>query len=177
MYVPNFFIVIYVPNFLIVMYVPFPVFCVLFVCKCLLYYCHRVSIQLQLNISSSSSPPNPCFSWYIFDEYIHKIRTEFFLNISYRKFRLQTSRFLQPSSMNLKRVWNCVYRFEHRRQSWNGVLRPSMGRLHVCRTVALPFILPAATLIPLLVRQWFDWTSSCLHLNTWPHFDGTFTHR
>ena len=39
---------------LIVMYVPFSVFCfivlfcVLFVCKCVLYYCHRVSTQLQL---------------------------------------------------------------------------------------------------------------------------------
>jgi hypothetical protein len=40
----------YVPNFLIVMYVPFSVFCVLFVCKCVLSYCHRVSTQLQLNI-------------------------------------------------------------------------------------------------------------------------------
>jgi hypothetical protein len=42
----------------IVPYVPFWVFflivllCVLFVCKCVLYYCYRVSTQLQLtNIS------------------------------------------------------------------------------------------------------------------------------
>ena len=39
---------------LVVMYVPFWIFCfivffcVLFVCKCVLYYCHRVSTQLQL---------------------------------------------------------------------------------------------------------------------------------
>jgi hypothetical protein len=38
------------------MYVPFCVFClivlfcVLFVCKCVLYYCHQVSTQLQLYI-------------------------------------------------------------------------------------------------------------------------------
>jgi hypothetical protein len=32
------------------MYVPFSVFCVLFVCKCVLFYCHRVSTQLQLYI-------------------------------------------------------------------------------------------------------------------------------
>ena len=44
----------------IVMYVLFCVFCfivlfcVLFVCKCVLYYCHRVSTQLQLKNTSIS---------------------------------------------------------------------------------------------------------------------------
>jgi hypothetical protein len=32
------------------MYIPFSVFCVLFVCKCVLFYCHQLSTQLQLNI-------------------------------------------------------------------------------------------------------------------------------
>jgi hypothetical protein len=35
----------------IVIYVSLSVFCVLFVCKCVLYYCHQVLSQLQLKIN------------------------------------------------------------------------------------------------------------------------------
>jgi len=34
-----------------VLFVSIVLFFVLFVCKCVLYYCHRVVTQLQLNIS------------------------------------------------------------------------------------------------------------------------------
>ena len=55
---------------LTVMYVPFWVFCfmvlfcVLLLCNCVLYYSHRVPIQLQLtNISSSSSSSKNKWQW------------------------------------------------------------------------------------------------------------------
>jgi len=41
-----------IPNFCVVLcIVCFVSFSVFFVCKCVLYYCHRVATQLQLNIS------------------------------------------------------------------------------------------------------------------------------
>jgi FlaA1/EpsC-like NDP-sugar epimerase len=44
--------------FLFIMYVPFSVFCVLFVCKCVLLFCPRVSTQLQLQINNSNNNDN-----------------------------------------------------------------------------------------------------------------------
>jgi hypothetical protein len=48
-------------------------FCVLFLCKCVLYYCHPVSAQLQLTNISNTDMPNPCTlnnEKYIFKKFI-----------------------------------------------------------------------------------------------------------
>jgi hypothetical protein len=49
-----------------VLFVFFLSFCVLFVCKCVLYYCHRVTTQLQLiNISYTRGCIDTiCLSWW-----------------------------------------------------------------------------------------------------------------
>jgi hypothetical protein len=44
--------------FVIVMCIPSSVFRVLFVCKCVLYYCHRMSTQLQLNNNNNNNNNN-----------------------------------------------------------------------------------------------------------------------
>jgi hypothetical protein len=41
--------------FLIFTCAPSSVFCVLFVCQCVLYYCHRLSTQLQLNNNNNNT--------------------------------------------------------------------------------------------------------------------------
>jgi hypothetical protein len=56
---------------LIVMYIPFWVFCfivlfcVLFVCKCVLHYCHQASTQLQLNIPCHIISILQCWGWFV----------------------------------------------------------------------------------------------------------------
>jgi hypothetical protein len=52
-----------------VLFVLIVMFCVLFVCKRVLYYCHRVSTQLQLNISYQYSGTDcPFLHWGLFNK-------------------------------------------------------------------------------------------------------------
>jgi hypothetical protein len=61
---PNYWIVLFYVLFVLFVSI---MFYVLFVCKCVLYYCHRVSTQLQLNMSYHINPLSPELNhiWYL----------------------------------------------------------------------------------------------------------------
>jgi hypothetical protein len=78
-------------------------FCVLFVCKCVLYYCHRVSTHLQLtNISTSMY--NECMKRDIFSNLMIIIPT-IIRKLSYRQVCLSVSLSL---TVTLKLTVNCT---------------------------------------------------------------------
>jgi hypothetical protein len=58
------------------MYIPFSVFCVLFACVCVLFYCRRMTTQLQLNICIKS--------------YFHALKTDTVLPSTADKYEKQS---------------------------------------------------------------------------------------
>jgi hypothetical protein len=92
---------------LIVMYVIFCVFCiivlfcVLFVCKCVLHYCHRVSTQLQLtNISYPSHSFKLCRL-----QHSHEPRVTFARLIPWLKGCRKTKLFCDKHFYELMCIW------------------------------------------------------------------------
>ena len=66
---PNLWIV-----FFYVLFLSSVLFCLLFVCKCVLYYCHRVSTQLQLNVSCHFMSYIICTcDWYCFKFFTYRV--------------------------------------------------------------------------------------------------------
>jgi hypothetical protein len=59
-------IMLFYVMFFYVLFVSIVLFCLLFVCKCVLYYCHQVSTQLQLKNISYQNKKTPDFTFHNF---------------------------------------------------------------------------------------------------------------